>query len=113
MIMRIDVVLPAPLGPMNPYRAPRGIVRSRPSTATCAPNVFLTPRSSIAASVCIPNVPPRSGRPDRDQSLLDVNYFRYEEPRSLLRRKRGDDLDHALALGGVGQAAARGGHVID
>ena len=49
MIMRIDVVLPAPFGPMKPYRAPRGIVRSSRSTAFSAPNVFVTPRRSIAA----------------------------------------------------------------
>ncbi len=49
MIMRIDVVLPAPLGPMKPYNAPRGMVRSRCSTAFSEPKVFVTPLSSIAA----------------------------------------------------------------
>ena len=43
MIMRIAVVLPAPFGPMNPYSAPRGIVRSSRSTAVRLPNVFVTP----------------------------------------------------------------------
>ncbi len=50
MIMRIVVVLPAPFGPMNPYIAPRGIVRSSLSTAVTLPNVFVTPTNSIAAA---------------------------------------------------------------
>src|SRR5258705_11653632 len=47
---RMDVVLPAPLGPMKPYSPPRGIVRSRPATAVVSPNVLVTPRSVTAAS---------------------------------------------------------------
>src|SRR2546425_12272157 len=53
MIMRIVVVLPAPLGPMKPYSAPRGTTGSRRSTAVVPPNVFLTPSSSIAVFTAI------------------------------------------------------------
>src|SRR4051794_28206654 len=51
MISRMVVVLPAPLGPMNPYSAPRGISRSRLCSAVIAPNVLVTPVSLIAASM--------------------------------------------------------------
>lgn len=36
--IRIAVVLPAPLGPMNPYTLPRGICKLRRSSATSEPN---------------------------------------------------------------------------
>src|SRR5262245_37478652 len=49
MIIRIVVVLPAPLGPMKPTRAPSGIDRSRPCTATLRPKVLRTRWSSMAA----------------------------------------------------------------
>src|SRR5437016_28795 len=51
MIIRSDVVLPAPLGPINPYSAPLGTTRSRSRTATVVPNVLLTPLSEIAGSM--------------------------------------------------------------
>src|SRR5215207_8285132 len=35
-IMRIVVVLPAPLGPRSPYTAPRGTASDRSRTATCS-----------------------------------------------------------------------------
>ena len=50
MIIRIVVVLPAPFGPMTPYIAPRGMTRSRSSTARVLPNVFVTPLTSRAFS---------------------------------------------------------------
>jgi hypothetical protein len=51
MIILIVVVLPAPFGPMMPYRAPLGTTRSRLLTAVVAPNVFVTPFSRSAAFV--------------------------------------------------------------
>ena len=48
-IMRIVVVLPDPLGPMNPYTAPSGTTSERSSTALTAPNVFVTDEISTAA----------------------------------------------------------------
>ena len=48
MIIRMQVVLPAPLGPITPQTAPRGTARLRPFTATLAPKVLRTSRSSIA-----------------------------------------------------------------
>src|SRR5947207_12141516 len=51
MIIRSDVVLPAPLGPINPYSAPLGTTRSRSRTATVVPNVLLTPFNEIAGSI--------------------------------------------------------------
>ena len=51
MIIRIEVVLPAPFGPMNPYSPPRGTARSRLSTATIRPNVLVTPVKLMAVSI--------------------------------------------------------------
>ncbi len=51
MIMRIVVVLPAPLGPMKPTSSPTGTLRSMPCTATFFPKVFRTALSEIAGSV--------------------------------------------------------------
>ena len=48
---RIVVVLPAPLGPRNPNTCPGSTLRSRRSTATVAPNDFVNPRVSIAATI--------------------------------------------------------------
>ncbi len=49
MIMRIVVVLPAPLGPMNPYSPPSGTTRSKFRTATLEPKVLVTPLRAIAS----------------------------------------------------------------
>src|SRR4030095_10603591 len=51
MIMRMHVVLPAPLGPITPYSAPRGTTRSMASTATVVPKVFRTFLSSSAGGI--------------------------------------------------------------
>ena len=49
MIIRNVVVLPEPFGPMNPYSDPFGTSRSRSSTATCVPKVFVTPWRAMAS----------------------------------------------------------------
>ena len=49
MIIRNVVVLPDPLGPMNPYSEPEGTVRSRPSTATTPWNRLVTLRILMAS----------------------------------------------------------------
>ncbi len=49
MIMRMVVVLPAPLGPMKPQSDPAATVRSRSRTATFLPNAFVTWRTAIAS----------------------------------------------------------------
>jgi hypothetical protein len=41
-IMRIVVVFPEPLGPMNPYIEPVGTERERLETAVCFPYVLVT-----------------------------------------------------------------------
>src|SRR5262245_19780905 len=51
MIIRMHVVLPAPLGPMTPYSFPRGTVRVMSSTALVDPNDFLTSRNTSAESM--------------------------------------------------------------
>ncbi len=51
MIIRIDVVLPAPLGPSRPNIAPRGTFRDRLSTALNLPKAFETFVSWIAFSI--------------------------------------------------------------
>ena len=51
MIIRMVVVFPAPLGPMNPYNPPRGTSRSRWSTAVSGPNVLVTPVMRMAVSM--------------------------------------------------------------
>ena len=48
MIIRMQVVLPAPLGPITPQTAPRGTARLTLFTATLAPKVLRTSFSSIA-----------------------------------------------------------------
>src|SRR5262245_36920962 len=49
-IIRIVVVLPAPLGPSNPYTDPRGTWSDKSRTATCSSYRFTTFRMSIARS---------------------------------------------------------------
>src|SRR5713226_323278 len=55
--MRIVVVLPAPFGPRNPKKEPRGTSRSRPSTAAFAPYTFFRLRTEMAAGESIETVP--------------------------------------------------------
>ena len=55
MIMRMQVVFPAPLGPMTPYIAPRGTTRSRSSIARVDPNVFVRLRNRRAGSTMGPS----------------------------------------------------------
>src|SRR6185295_17889753 len=63
MISRMVVVLPAPFGPMTPYSAPVGTVRSRSCTAVDAPNVLRMPCSRSAApgpsAIDLSHHPPR------------------------------------------------------
>src|SRR5688572_27970136 len=47
--IRIVVVLPEPLGPRNPYTAPRGTARSTSLTATWRRNRLVSPVELIAA----------------------------------------------------------------
>ncbi len=49
--MRSVVVLPAPLGPSSAWNSPRGITRSRRSTAGVPPNCFTRPEISSAGEV--------------------------------------------------------------
>src|SRR5688572_17898740 len=58
MIILSVVVLPAPFGPMKPYSAPIGTVRSRLSTATVAPKVFVTPVKTMACPIGLRQVLP-------------------------------------------------------
>src|ERR1700730_11067454 len=51
--IRIVVVLPAPLGPRNPKKQPRGTSRSSPSTAALVPYTLRRLRVRIAAGVSI------------------------------------------------------------
>ncbi len=51
MIIRIEVVLPAPLGPSRPKITPRGTRKERPSTARKRPNDLVTSWSSIVWSM--------------------------------------------------------------
>src|SRR5262249_42295082 len=52
--MAMVVVFPAPLGPMNPATTPRGIRRSRWSTASRSPYRFVSPDTvSTGASVVL------------------------------------------------------------
>jgi hypothetical protein len=55
IIILIDVVFPAPLGPMNPYKAPRGTNRSRSQTALVVPKVFVTRVRRMAGSTSVAN----------------------------------------------------------
>src|SRR6266852_5588463 len=58
MIIRMVVVLPAPLGPMKPYRAPRGIARSRPVTALVVPKVLFTLLRRMASFIAVESTAP-------------------------------------------------------
>src|SRR5215831_10004582 len=51
MIIRIVVVLPAPLGPRSPNIAPRGTLRERSSTARNLPKAFETFDRTMALSM--------------------------------------------------------------
>src|SRR6478672_10796075 len=53
MIIRIVVVLPAPLGPSRPNTIPLGTLNERSSTARNRPKLFDTPWSSIVFSICV------------------------------------------------------------
>src|SRR5579875_3611308 len=48
-IIRIVLVLPAPLGPRNPKHSPRTISKSTPSTAVKSPNRLQRPRATTRA----------------------------------------------------------------
>ena len=52
-IMRIVVVLPAPLGPRNPNTSPRCTSKSTPSTATYPPKRLVRPRAEISGRVAV------------------------------------------------------------
>ncbi len=45
------VVFPAPFGPRNPWTSPVPTVRSSPSSARAAPNVFTSPVIAMAGGV--------------------------------------------------------------
>src|SRR6476660_8097362 len=53
MIIRIVVVLPAPLGPSRPNTIPLGTLNESSSTARNLPKAFDTPCSSIVFSICV------------------------------------------------------------
>ena len=58
-IIRSVVVLPHPLGPSRAKNEPRGISRSRASTASVSPKRLVTPRramSGLAAVHCAPTL---------------------------------------------------------
>src|SRR3989338_706637 len=52
MIILMIVVLPAPFGPISPYNSPFSISHETSSTATFAPNVFVTCVSWIIYIYC-------------------------------------------------------------
>src|ERR1041384_7462249 len=60
MIIRIVVVLPAPLGPMKPYKAPCGMARAESVTAFVAPNVLHTFWSRIALGMAVESTAPET-----------------------------------------------------
>src|SRR5579875_2416257 len=72
-IIRIVLVLPAPLGPRNPKHSPRAISKSTPSTAVKSPNRLQRPRATTrggdtagggtaAGDGSVPSVRVRAGR---------------------------------------------------
>src|SRR4051812_41680732 len=50
-IIRMVVVLPAPLGPRNPVTTPGSMVQVRLSTARVSPNTLVSPANSIIAPI--------------------------------------------------------------
>src|SRR5687768_11553087 len=66
VIIRIVVVLPAPLRPRRPVMVPRRTVNEIPSTARTSPNVFLTSRTARISPIGLPLAPWPPQR--RDQS---------------------------------------------
>ena len=50
-IVRISVVLPAPLGPSTASTLPDGTARSSPASASTSPKCFLRPSASIIMSM--------------------------------------------------------------
>ena len=53
-IIRIVVVLPAPLGPRNPVTTPGSMVQVRSSTARVRPNTLVSPANSIIVPILSP-----------------------------------------------------------
>ena len=49
VIIDSNVVLPAPFGPTRPASEPAATSRSMPATASFAPNLFHSPRTTTAA----------------------------------------------------------------
>src|SRR5262245_18159707 len=72
MIIRIVVVLPAPFGPRNPQRLPRGTSRSRPRTAWTFPKVLETPRTLMTASVTSTFRPASGAQPSAVSGLPEA-----------------------------------------
>ena len=59
VIIRIVVVLPAPLRPRRPVIVPRRTVNETPSTARTSPNVFRTSRTARISAIPILSFAPR------------------------------------------------------
>src|SRR5690242_4873094 len=89
MIIRIEVVLPAPFGPSSPYTAPFGTVSERSVTATWPENVLLIPRTSRTGSV----MPAKLLRRDRLRSTRERRVQRV--PREVRAFDPGRELPHA------------------
>jgi hypothetical protein len=70
MIMRIVVVLPAPLPPTNPVSRPAGAVNETSSTAVRSPNVRVSPRTSSESFVMTTNL--RIGVAERIRRTAEI-----------------------------------------
>lgn len=71
-IMRIVVVLPAPLGPRNPQMHPDGRLKVRSSTALNSPKSLVTLESSSTGAVCSGT---EQGKVNLSADLLAGNCF--------------------------------------
>src|SRR5258708_25987542 len=113
MIMRIEVVLPAPLGPSSPYTAPFGTVSERSVTAMWPENVLLIPRTSRTGSV----MPAKLLRRHRLRSTRQRRVQRV--PREIRALDSGRKLPHAGECSelaerpGIGDRPIAGDHVAE
>src|SRR5262245_12070640 len=80
MIIRMVVVLPAPLGPSRPKMTPRGTRKDRSSTARNRPNDLTTPSSSMVDSMRLTVFYGRDGREFIRDGLAEREGFEPSKP---------------------------------
>src|SRR5687768_16974742 len=76
--IRIVVVLPAPFGPRNPKKHPRGTVNVRPSTAGFEPYTLRRSFTAMAGESSVMSYSSYRRSPERSMLNVTVTYIAFE-----------------------------------